>query len=96
MSDLTKETTDAAKRELARDFGIWLKSGGSDTLANCRTRTAKCYETERALATLVARAVGRYGDNVARGALINYASGLSDYVEPDMLEHECVHALRSL
>lgn len=91
---LTTQTTEQAKQEVARDFASWLKSGGMDIALNgMSTRTAKCYVTERQLAYLVARTVSCLGDNVARGALIEFASTLSDYIERDSFEFECVFAL---
>lgn len=93
--ELTRQVTELAKQEVARDFSTWLQSStAQNLLAECRTRTSKCYITERALASFVARTAHALGDYVARGALIEYAAGLSDYVERDMFEMECVTALR--
>lgn len=89
--ELTRQVTDRAKNEVARDFATWIRCGEIDQWT---TRTAKCYATEVALAGFVARTALALGDYVARGALIDFASGLSDYLELDTFKVECVAALR--
>lgn len=91
---LTREMTERAKIEIARDFSTWLRDAGADILATCKSHDSKCYTTERTLAYFTARTVAALGDHVARGAVIEYVAGLSAYIERDMLEAEIVAAFR--
>lgn len=89
---LTRRATEAAKREVARDFSSWLQSGALNAVID--NRFAVQYATERALAGFVARTIDALGDYVARGALIESASLLSTYIDPESFHAECVWAIK--